>query len=101
MRLRSTSLILAFCLFLLAFSAAPLAFSQATASASGLIQAPSSADGMYKFSLLTPGDYPVRFTATGFKTADIASASINVTGTAGLNQAQAGEPAPATPPPAS
>jgi hypothetical protein len=37
----------------------------------------------------------VKFTATGFK---IESVSINVTETAGLNQVQTREPAPAAPP---
>ncbi len=43
MRLRSSSPILAFFVFLLVVSAAPLAFSQVTASVSGLIQDPSGA----------------------------------------------------------
>src|SRR5208282_6058612 len=30
-------------------------------------------DGVYRFSMLPPGDYRVRFTATGFKAADIES----------------------------
>jgi hypothetical protein len=56
---------------------------------------PFGARGSPEFSLLPPGDHPVKFTATGFK---IESVSINVTETAGLNQVQTREPAPAAPP---
>ena len=58
----------------------------------------TGADGVYKFLLLPPGDHPVKFTATGFKTAGIEWASINVTQAAGLNQVQTRDPAPAAPP---
>jgi predicted porin len=58
----------------------------------------TGADGVYKFSLLPPGDYRVKFTATGSKTANIESVTINVSETAELNQVQAREPAPAVPP---
>ena len=37
--------------------------------------ATTGADGSYKFSLLPPGDYKVRFAANGFKTAEVASIS--------------------------
>jgi predicted porin len=58
----------------------------------------TGADSVYKFSLLTAADHPGKFIATGFKTADIATATINVTGMAGLDQVQTPEPAPAPPP---
>jgi hypothetical protein len=48
--------------------------------------ATTDASGVYKFSLLPPGDYSVRFSASGFKTAEISSITINVTETAVLNQ---------------
>jgi hypothetical protein len=38
-------------------------------------------DGSYKFSLVPPGNYRVRFTAAGFKTAEVGSVAINVTET--------------------
>jgi predicted porin len=59
-------------------------------------QEKTAAVGVYKFSLM-----PVKFTATGFKTAGTEWASINATQTAGLNQVQTRDPAPATPPAAS
>jgi carboxypeptidase family protein len=46
----------------------------------------TTADGNYKFSLLRPGAYRVRFTANGFKTAEVASVTINVTETPVLDQ---------------
>ena len=46
----------------------------------------TDASGLYKFSLLPPGDYSVKFTATGFKTSTVAPVSVNVTETAVLNQ---------------
>jgi predicted porin len=55
----------------------------------------TGADGVYKFSLLLPAIYPVKFTATGFTTADIESVTRNVIETGGLDQVQTGEPAPA------
>jgi hypothetical protein len=39
----------------------------------------TGSDGVYKFSLIPPGRYNVRFAATGFKTADVASIALNVT----------------------
>jgi hypothetical protein len=44
-------------------------------------------DGNYKFSLLPPGSYRVRFNATGFKTEEVASVTINVTETPVLDRA--------------
>jgi predicted porin len=63
----------------------------------------TGADGVYKFSLLAPGDYPVKFIATDFNPADIVWGAPNFTGTAGLNQtpAQPQTSEPATAPPAS
>jgi len=46
----------------------------------------TAADGNYKFSLIPPGTYRVRFSATGFKTADVPSIKINVTETPVLDQ---------------
>src|ERR1700674_707439 len=39
----------------------------------------SGSDGVYKFSLIPPGTYTIRFTATGFKTADVSGITLNVT----------------------
>ena len=36
-------------------------------------------DGVYKFSLLPPGNYKARFSATGFKTAEVGAVTLNVT----------------------
>ncbi|HUK46459.1 MAG TPA: TonB-dependent receptor [Terriglobales bacterium] len=41
--------------------------------------------GVYKFSQLPPGDYSVKFSASGFKTAQVGSVTINITETAVLN----------------
>jgi predicted porin len=57
----------------------------------------AGAGGVYKFSPLPSGDYPVKFIAASFNTAGIEPGIINVTGTAGLNQVHASEPAPAPP----
>ncbi len=46
----------------------------------------TGADGTYKFSLLPPGTYHVRFAATGFKTADVGAVNLNVTETPQLNR---------------
>src|ERR1019366_8994307 len=48
--------------------------------------ATTGADGTYKFSLLPPGTYHVRFAAAGFKTAEIGSVVLNVTETPQLNR---------------
>ena len=47
----------------------------------------SGADGSYKFTLLPPGNYRVRFTANGFKGTEVPSITINVTETPVLNRA--------------
>jgi len=49
--------------------------------------AATNTDGNYRFSLIPPGTYRVRFTATGFKTAEVPSVTINVTETPALDQA--------------
>ena len=43
-------------------------------------------DGSYRFSLLPPGAYRVRFTNSGFKTAEVPSVTVNVEATPVLNQ---------------
>src|SRR5579862_1646207 len=43
--------------------------------------------GDFKFSLLTPGNYQLKFTASGFKTATVGPVTVNVTETATANQA--------------
>ena len=43
-------------------------------------------DGSYRFSLLPPGTYKVRFTNAGFKTAEVPSVTINVEETPVLNR---------------
>ena len=48
--------------------------------------ASTDASGAYKFSLLPPGEYSVKFTASGFKTDEVASVTINITETAVLNE---------------
>jgi Carboxypeptidase regulatory-like domain len=49
--------------------------------------ATTGARGDYKFSLLPPGNYKVEFSAPGFKTATVASVTVNVTETETVNQA--------------
>jgi len=46
----------------------------------------SGSDGNYKFSLLPPGDYKIRFAANGFKTAEVSSVILNVTETPALDR---------------
>src|SRR3984885_12081989 len=46
----------------------------------------TGSDGQYKFALLQPGDYKVRFAANGFKTAEVGSVTLNVTETPELNR---------------
>jgi predicted porin len=61
----------------------------------------TGAEGVYRSSL-SPGEYPVKFIATGFKIADLEWVAKNLTGTAGLDQVPTPEPAPApAAPPAS
>ena len=45
----------------------------------------TTSDGVFKFSLLSPGNYRVRISASGFKTAEAASVTVNVADTAVLN----------------
>ena len=47
----------------------------------------TDASGSYKFSLLPPGNYSVKITASGFQTTEVPSVTVNVTETAVLNQA--------------
>src|SRR5689334_3995166 len=49
--------------------------------------ATTGAGGDYKFSLLPPGNYRVKFAAPGFKTAEIGSVTVTTTETATANQA--------------
>src|ERR1700678_50097 len=44
-------------------------------------------DGTYRFNLLQPGNYKVGFMAAGFKTAEVASFTLNVTETQALDRA--------------
>lgn len=46
----------------------------------------TDANGAYKFSLLPPGTYDVKFSAGGFKTAEVPSITVNVTETPVLNR---------------
>jgi hypothetical protein len=48
--------------------------------------ATTGSDGEYKFSLLQPGDYKLRFAAAGFKTSEVGSVTLNVTETPELNR---------------
>jgi Carboxypeptidase regulatory-like domain/TonB-dependent Receptor Plug Domain len=45
----------------------------------------SDATGAYRFSLLPPGNYDVKFSAKGFKTTEVPSITVNVTETPMLN----------------
>jgi predicted porin len=55
----------------------------------------TGAGGVYKSLLLPLADYPVKFSAAGFKSADIKPTSMHVTQTSGFNQVHASEPTPA------
>src|SRR5512143_95397 len=44
-------------------------------------------DGVYRFTLLPPGAYKVRFSANGFKTAEVSAVTLNVTETPVLDRA--------------
>jgi hypothetical protein len=46
----------------------------------------SGADGTYRFTLLPPGTYSVKFAATGFRTAEVPSVTVNVTETPVLDR---------------
>ena len=48
--------------------------------------ATTEADGTYKFGLLAPGDYKLKFEATGFSKLEVPSVSIVVTETTVLDQ---------------
>jgi hypothetical protein len=53
----------------------------------------TGADGSYRFTLLPPGNYRVRISAAGFKTAEVSSFAVAVTETAALNrQLEVGAP---------
>jgi len=45
----------------------------------------TDANGSYKFSLLPPGNYTVKFSASGFQSVEVPSVTVNVTETAVLN----------------
>ncbi len=47
----------------------------------------TDANGAYKFSLLPPGNFDVKFSAQGFQTAEVPSVTVNVTETPVLNRA--------------
>ncbi len=54
----------------------------ATSTTTGQVRtATTGPDGAYRFNLLQPGDYRLRFTAMGFKTAEVGSVTLNVTET--------------------
>jgi hypothetical protein len=46
----------------------------------------TDASGTYKFSLLAAGNYSLKFSASGFKTAEVPSVTVNITETPVLNQ---------------
>ena len=46
----------------------------------------TDANGLYKFSLLPPGNYSVRISAKGFKTIEVPSTTVNVTETVELDR---------------
>ncbi len=46
----------------------------------------TDATGAYKFSLLQSGNYAVKFSASGFKTAQVPSVTVNITETPVLNE---------------
>src|ERR1700690_2268351 len=48
--------------------------------------ATTGGDGQYKFTLLPPGAYKVRFAANGFKTAEISAVTMNVTESSTLDR---------------
>src|SRR5580704_5084507 len=49
--------------------------------------ATTGSDGQYKFTLLPPGSYKVRFAAAGFKTSEVGSVTLNVTENPTLDRA--------------
>ncbi|HTC91175.1 MAG TPA: carboxypeptidase-like regulatory domain-containing protein [Bryobacteraceae bacterium] len=102
---------LALALLLALFVPALMAQSAGTSSLTGTITDPSGAaipnvtvtitsndtgqsrtettgsDGVYKFTLLPPGSYKVRFAAPGFKTSEVGAVNLNVTETPTLDRA--------------
>src|ERR1700728_1245571 len=46
----------------------------------------TDASGTYKFSLLSAGNYSLKFSASGFKTSEVPSVTVNITETPVLNQ---------------
>src|ERR1700734_85525 len=53
-----------------------------TSNSTGQVRtATTEASGEYRFSLLPPGDYKLRFSANGFKTAEVSTVTLNVTET--------------------
>ncbi len=70
-------------------SGAVLPNATVTATSVGTAQARTTkagADGTYKFALLPPGDYQVKFEAPGFSTAEVPAVTVTVTETAVLDQ---------------
>ena len=58
-----------------------------TSNATGQTRtATTGADGTYRFTLLPPGTYHVSFSASGFKTSEVGSVTLNVTETPELNK---------------
>jgi hypothetical protein len=47
----------------------------------------TGAAGTYKFALLPPGSYRIRFSAAGFKTSEVSAVAVNVTETVALDRA--------------
>ena len=102
---------LALALLLAVFVPALMAQSAGTSGLSGTITDPSGAaipnvtvtltsndtnqtrtvttgsDGQYKFTLLPPGSYKARFSASGFKTSEVGSVNLNVTENPTLDRA--------------
>ncbi len=58
-----------------------------TSSTTGQVRtAATDASGNYKFSLIPPGTYSLKFEASGFKTSTVSSITVSITETAVLNQ---------------
>ena len=67
-------------------SVANVAITVANVDTGAQRMATTGADGSYTLGLLLPGTYRVRFAASGFKTAEVSSVTINVTETPVLNR---------------
>ncbi|MGP0073644.1 MAG: carboxypeptidase regulatory-like domain-containing protein [Bryobacteraceae bacterium] len=68
-------------------AAIPNATVTITSNDTGLTRTTTTgSDGSYKFTLLPPGNYRASFSAGGFKTAEVASVTLNVTETPELNR---------------